>query len=72
MKSIEVYCSIFLYLSLIEFSYNNTPSATTGISILFTNKSYYSNILVYFESAIASFQAHNLDGPVSSSTRSFS
>ena len=30
-----------------EFVYNNTPSATTGVSLFFTNKGYHPNITVH-------------------------
>ena len=36
-------------LSLAEFSYNNAPSATTGVSPFFANKGYHLNITVYPE-----------------------
>jgi len=42
-------------LSLIEFAYNNTPSATTSVFPFFTNKGYHPNITVYPEHNIASF-----------------
>ena len=41
-------------LSLVEFAYNNAPSATTGVSPFFTNKGYHLNITVYPEHNIAS------------------
>ena len=41
-------------LLLVEFSYNNTPSATTGASPFFTNKGYYLNISIHSECNIAS------------------
>jgi len=41
-------------LSLAKFAYNNTPSATTGVSPFFTNKGYHSNLSVYPEWDIAS------------------
>ena len=44
-------------LPLTEFAYNNTPSATTSVSLLFANKGYYLNITVYSEHDIASSQA---------------
>ena len=53
-------------LSLVEFAYNNAPSATTGVSPFFTNKGYHLNITVYPEHNIASSWAHDftvdLDG----------
>ena len=36
-------------LLLAEFAYNNTPSATTGVSPFFANKEYYPNLSVYPE-----------------------
>ena len=36
-------------LPLAEFSYNNAPNATTGISLFFANKSYHPNISIYPE-----------------------
>ena len=46
-------------LPLVEFAYNNAPSATTGISPFFAIKGYYPNITVYYKYDIASFQACN-------------
>jgi len=40
-------------LPLTEFAYNNTPSATTGISPFFANKRYYPNITVHPKCNIA-------------------
>ena len=36
-------------LPLTEFSYNNAPSATTGVSPFFANKGYHPNITVHSE-----------------------
>src|SRR5882762_7650522 len=36
-------------LPLLEFAYNNAPSATTGISLFFANKGYHPNITVHPE-----------------------
>ena len=44
-------------LSLIEFAYNNAPSATTGVSPFFANKGYHPNITVHPECDIASSRA---------------
>ena len=41
-------------LLLIEFAYNNAPSATTGVSPFFANKGYHPNITVHPEHDIAS------------------
>jgi len=42
------------YLPLIEFSYNNILSATTGISLFFANKKYHPNITIHFRCDITS------------------
>jgi len=36
-------------LPLVEFAYNNASSATTGVSLFFTNKRYHPNLSVYPE-----------------------
>ena len=41
-------------LPLIEFAYNNAPSATTSVSPFFANKRYHLNIIVYPKHDIAS------------------
>jgi len=41
-------------LPLMEFAYNNAPSATTGVSPFFANKGYHPNITVHPERDIAS------------------
>jgi len=46
-------------LPLVEFAYNNAPSATTGVSPFFSNKGYHLNITIHFEYNIASFWACN-------------
>ena len=46
-------------LPLVEFAYNNAPSATTGVSPFFANKGYHPNITVHPERDIASSWAHN-------------
>ena len=45
-------------LPLAEFTYNNAPSATTGVSPFYTNKGYHPNITMYPEREIASQCAH--------------
>ena len=42
-----------------EFAYNNTLSATTGVSPFFANKRYHPNITVHPKCDIASSWAHN-------------
>ncbi len=42
-----------------EFSYNNTLSITTSISLFFANKGYHPNITIYLEYNITFFQAYN-------------
>jgi len=44
-------------LPLAEFAYNNTLSATTGVSPFFANKGYHLNLIVYPEQDIASSRA---------------
>jgi len=44
-------------LPLAEFTYNNAPSATTGVSPFFTNKGYHPNISVYPERDMTSTRA---------------
>jgi len=46
-------------LPLAEFAYNNAPSATTGVSLFFTNKGYHPNLAVYPERDIASSRARD-------------
>ena len=46
-------------LSLVEFAYNNTPSATTSVSPFFANKGYHLNIIVHPECNIAFSRACN-------------
>jgi len=46
-------------LPLAEFSYNNAPSTTTGISPFFANKGYHSNLSVYPERDIVFSCAQN-------------
>ena len=36
-------------LPLAEFAYNNTPNATTGVTLFFANKGYHPNISVHLE-----------------------
>ena len=42
-----------------EFAYNNTPSATTGITPFFTNKGYHLNLTVHPECDLASARARD-------------
>jgi len=46
-------------LPLVEFAYNNAPSATTGVSPFFANKRYHLNITVHPERNIASSRARD-------------
>ena len=46
-------------LPLVKFVYNNALSATTSVSLFFSNKEYHLNITVHPECNIASFQAHD-------------
>src|SRR5467141_2250493 len=45
-------------LPLAEFTYNNTPSATTGITPFFANKGYHPNLTVHPEHDLASACTH--------------
>ena len=46
-------------LLLIEFAYNNAPSATTSVFLFFANKRYHPNITVHSKRDIVFFQAYN-------------
>src|SRR5882724_5107267 len=46
-------------LPLAEFAYNNTPSATTGITPFFANEGYHPNLMVHPKHNLASASAHN-------------
>ena len=50
----------YTLLPLAEFTYNNAPSATTGISLFFTIKGYHSSITVHPERDLASSRAKDL------------
>ena len=59
---IRVYCNYQQdnwdeLLPLAEFTYNNTPSATTGITPFFANKGYHPNLTVHPECDLASTRA---------------
>ena len=61
---IRVYCNYQQdnwdkLLPLAEFAYNNTPSATTGITPFFANKGYHPNLTVHPEHDLASARACN-------------
>jgi hypothetical protein len=61
---LRIYCSYQQdnwsdLLPLAEFSYNNAPSATTGISPFFANKGYHLNMAVYPERDMTSARVHN-------------
>jgi hypothetical protein len=44
-------------LPLVEFAFNNAPSATTGVSPFFANKGYHPNITIHPECNLASQRA---------------
>ena len=50
----------YTLLPLAEFTYNNTPSATTGISPFFANKGYHPNLTIHPERDLASSRAKDL------------
>src|SRR5882672_9519901 len=63
-KYLRVYCNYQQdnwseLLPLAEFTYNNTPSATTGITPFFSNKGYHPNLTVHPKCNLASARAHN-------------
>ena len=45
-------------LPLVEFTYNNVPSATTGVSPFFANKGYHPNLAVHPKHDLSSTRAH--------------
>jgi hypothetical protein len=47
-------------LPLADFAFNNTPSATTGVSPFFANKGYHLNISINPKYFLASARAHEL------------
>jgi len=61
---LQVYCNYQQdnwseLLPLAEFTYNNTPSATTSITPFFSNKGYHPNLMVHLEHNLASAHAHD-------------
>ena len=50
----------YTLLPLVEFTYNNTPSSTTGISPFFANKGYHPNLTIHPERDLASSRAKDL------------
>jgi hypothetical protein len=46
-------------LPLAEFTYNNAPSVTTGVSPFFANKGYHLNLMIHPEQDLASAWARN-------------
>ena len=59
---LQIYCNYqqdnwLELLPLAEFSYNNTPSATMGVSPFFTNKGYHPNFSVYSNCKLTSSSA---------------
>ena len=50
----------YTLLPLVEFAYNNTPSATMGISPFFTNKGYHPNLTIHPKRDLTSSCAKDL------------
>ena len=50
----------YTLLLLVEFAYNNTPSATIGISLFFANKGYHLNLTIHPEQDLALSHARDL------------
>src|SRR5882724_10633727 len=62
---LQVYCNYQQdnwseLLPLAKFAYNNTPSATTGITPFFANKGYHPNLVVHPKHDLASACARNI------------
>ena len=62
---LQIFCSYqqdnwYTLLPLAKFAYNNTPSATKGISPFFTNKGYHPNLIIHPECDLASSHAKDL------------
>ena len=62
---LQIFCNYqqdnwYTLLLLAEFTYNNTLSATTGISLFFANKGYHPNLTVHPERDLASSHARDL------------
>ena len=56
---VRVYCNYqqdnwFRLLPLVEFTYNNAPSATTKVTPFYANKGYHPNLMVHLEQDLAS------------------
>ena len=50
----------YTLLPLVEFAYNNAPSATTGISPFIANKGYHPNLTIHLEHNLTSSHAKDL------------
>ena len=46
-------------LPIVEFAYNNTPNATTGLSPFYANKGYHLNLFIHPERDVASIRAQD-------------
>ena len=62
---LQIFCNYqqdnwYTLLPLAEFAYNNSPSATTGISLFFANKGYHLNLTIHPEQDLASSHAKDL------------
>ena len=62
---LQIFCNYqqdnwYTLLPLVEFAYNNTPSATTGISPFFANKGYHLNFTIHPERDLALSCARDL------------
>ena len=63
-RYLQIYCNYqqdnwLELLPLVEFSYNNAPSTTTGLSPFFANKGYHPNFTVYFDRNLTSSSAQS-------------
>ena len=62
---LQIFCNYqqdnwYTLLLLVEFTYNNTPSATTGISLFFANKGYHLYLTIHPKRDLASSHARDL------------
>ena len=62
---LQIFCNYqqdnwYTLFPLAEFAYNNSPSATTGISLFFANKGYHPNLTIHPERDLASSHAKDL------------
>src|SRR5882672_9766248 len=67
---LQIYCNYQQDNWSEQFAYNNTPSATTGITPFFSNKGYHPNLTVHPECDLASTCTHEFVTNLTNSTMS--